>query len=142
MNPFFCPSRPCVLSWRQAGITLIELMIVVAIIGILAAVAYPSYQEHVRKSNRAEAQAFMMDIAQRQQQYLLEARRYAKDLDELRIEDLPGKVGQFYTLSFVDQTDTPPAFTIKATPKTGTAQAVDGELTLSHNGTRTPPGKW
>ena len=53
---------------RVRGFTLIELMIAVAIIGILVAVAYPSYQGQVRKANRAAAQQFMLDVAMREQQ--------------------------------------------------------------------------
>lgn len=52
---------------RKSGFTLIELMIVVAVIGIIASIAYPSYMESVRKSNRAEAKVELMDISQRLQ---------------------------------------------------------------------------
>jgi type IV pilus assembly protein PilE len=62
---------------RVLGFTLIELMITVAVIGILAAVAYPSYQDYFRRGVRSQGQQFLMDIAQRQEQYFLDQRAYA-----------------------------------------------------------------
>lgn len=54
---------------RQAGITLIELMVVVVIIAIIGAIAYPSYQEQVRKSRRTEAKSLLLEAATRQEQF-------------------------------------------------------------------------
>jgi len=65
------------------GFSLIELMVVVAIIGLLAALAYPSYLEQVRKGHRAKGQALLMELAQRQQNFLMIRRRYASSLEEL-----------------------------------------------------------
>jgi type IV pilus assembly protein PilE len=126
---------------RQKGITLIELMIVVAIVGILAAVAMPSYQNYVVKGNRAAAQAFMIDVANRQKQYLLDARSYAADLTTLSMT-VPTEVSKHYSACCtITVVASPPSFTITATP-TSSQQTADGALTLSSDGTKTPASKW
>jgi type IV pilus assembly protein PilE len=68
---------------HHQGFTLIELMITVAIVGILAAIAYPSYTAQVQKSRRADAQIALQEIAQRQEAYFLRNRSYAKDVAQL-----------------------------------------------------------
>ncbi len=129
---------------RNKGFTVVELLIVLAVIGILTAVAFPSYQNHVRKAARAAAQAAMMQVADREAQYLLDARNYAVGTSALTTLNVtvPTDVSSRYTITVTasDGTgtaSTPPSYTIVATPITGGPQAADGTLTLTHTGAKT-----
>jgi len=123
------------------GFTLIELMITVVIIGILASIAIPSYSNYIVRSNRAAAHTEMMDIANRQQQYLLANRSYATD-GQLGYS-VPSSLSGKYTATVVPTAataTTPPTFVITFTPVTGGSQAGDGALTLNQDGIK--GGKW
>ena len=63
---------------KQSGFSLIELMIVIAIVAILAAVAVPSYQSSVRKTNRQDAREVLLEFASNQEKYRLANSKYAK----------------------------------------------------------------
>ena len=115
----------------RKGFTLIELIVAVAIIGILATIAIPTYREYVIRGHRRAAQAAMMDIATRQQQFFVANRVYAGSVAALGYT-LPTEVAQNYTAAIAPVTGPPPGFTITFTPQGG--QARDGILTLDSNG--------
>jgi type IV pilus assembly protein PilE len=137
--------KPSTMSFRlhSRGFTLIELMITVAVIGILAAIAYPSYQGQIRKSQRADAQSTLMSMAGKQQQFLLDTRSYADTLAGLNFS-VPTSVTKNYnvTIAATNSATAPATFTITATPTGGQAADTCAVLTLDQAGTKTPNTCW
>ena len=130
---------------KNRGFTLIEMLVVMVVIGILAAIAIPSYQSQLRRGTRASAQAIMADMANKEQFYLQSQRQYTTDYTQLGISALPQEVSSFYTINItVNSTATPMTFAIKADPVSGTRQAADGWIQLDSTGSKTSQyaNKW
>lgn len=124
---------------RVKGFTLIEIMIVVMIIGVLAAIAYPSYQNHVIKSRRAAAAACSLEAAQFMERFYTTNMKYDKDIAGKAVA-LPATacandLANFYTFSLKAADLSASTYTIDATPK-GQQLARDTKCaTLSINQT-------
>lgn len=136
---------------RVIGFTLIEVMITVAIVGIIAALAYPSYMDSIRRSNRAEAKTELMDIAQRLQRCYTSLSRFddadnCPVYDDLDDDGIETRGSKFYVVSIsaLDAESTRTAYLLKATadkpPQTADAACL--EITLSSTGVREPEECW
>jgi len=133
----------------EHGFTLIELMITVAVIGILAAVAFPSYTQYIVRANRSAAQSFMFTVANRQEQSMLNARSYFAVATGTATEwtaasiTVPAEVQANYVVTVAsDNTATPPNYTITATPSGVQAQRDTkcANLTLTQAGVKGKTG--
>src|SRR4030095_6273328 len=124
---------------RDRGFTLFEVMIVVVIVAILAAIALPGYQQQVRKGRRGAAEAHLMDIASKEQQYLLDTRSgYTNSLSTLNLTT-PSDVSKYYTISVTVNAGPPPTYTVTAAPSgTQTADLGGLSLTLTNTGVKGP----
>jgi type IV pilus assembly protein PilE len=112
---------------RQAGFSLIELMVAVLVVGILASIAVPTYTAQIRKSHRTEARSAILDLAGREERYLSLSNSYSAVPTDL---NYPGTtwgtgiaVGSGYYTVLVTTGTAPPSFTITATATGG--QAAD-----------------
>ncbi|MDH5536136.1 MAG: type IV pilin protein [Betaproteobacteria bacterium] len=133
------PSGALRRRWR--GFTLTELMIVIVVIGILAAVAYPSYQSYIIRANRSAAQQFMLEIANRQEQFVLDARVYTATIGAGGLAlTPPANLASRYTFAVALNAGPPPGYTITATAIG--PQSSDGALTFNSDGTKAPADKW
>jgi type IV pilus assembly protein PilE len=125
---------------KSKGFTLIELMIVLVIVAILAAVAFPAYRDSVRKGHRRAAQSAMMEIVNQEHQYFVANSAYA-DAATLGYA-LDADVSQNYTHTIALDAGPPPGFTVTFTPVAGSGQVSDGALTVNSLGVKTPADKW
>jgi len=125
----------------QRGFSLIELVIALAIVGILTAIALPSYASYMRKSVRSDAQAFITDAANRQQQFLSDRRTYAGSMSTLNIS-APATLNGKYTFSIAAADGPPPTFTITATATGDQVHDVCPTLTIDSAGNHAPATCW
>lgn len=125
-------ARDCARA--HAGFTLIELMIAVAIVGVLVAIAYPTYEDSVRKGRRAQAKADLVELAQRAERFYTLNNTYAGFWASVPAGDKRSpRAGQaFYLLERTSGDADANAFSLSATP-TGTQTADSGCGTLSIN---------
>jgi type IV pilus assembly protein PilE len=116
----------------QHGVSLIELMIVVAIVAIISAFAYPSYQRYVVKTKRTVAHNALLQIADRQQQFFMDNKRFAADLTNLGFGANPYVVGDDGSSTVAGDTQAVYSVSLSnvtATTWTATAAPLHGQLT-------------
>jgi len=140
------------LRTRQRGMNLIELLVVVAIVGILGAVAYPSYVRHIVDTKRTASRSVLMQIADRQQQFFMDNKTYAADLtnlgygaDPLVVADdgrevASGDANSVYSISLSNVATT--TYTATAAPLNGqlSRDTHCGSMTLNQSGNQSQTG--
>lgn len=126
---------------RNRGFTLVELVVAVSIVGILASMSFGSYQKYYLRTNRSAAQQFMLDVVNREELYLLDARTYTDNIGNTGLGlVIPTRVSDRYAITIALTLGPPQGYVVTATP-TGN-QLEDGELTLGSDGTKLPLAKW
>ncbi len=129
----------------QSGFSLLELMIAVVVVGILVAIAYPSYSEQMNKARRTDARVPLMDVVNRQEQFLLDHNQVAGNMTLLGYAANPYITPEGYYSIAVATTGcgTTPCYSFTATPVSGNAQAYDTRCTtfsIDSKGSKTATG--
>jgi type IV pilus assembly protein PilE len=133
---------PCADRARAPrGFSLIELMVALAVVAILASVAFPSYLAYVRTSSRTEAQSLITDAATRQQQWLVDRRAYATTMTQLGVS-VPADLASKYTFAIATADGPPPTYTFTATAIGDQTKDKCPAMTIDNTGNRTPSTCW
>ena len=135
---------------RAYGFTLLEVVIVVAIVAILTAIALPTYRSAVLRGNRADAKAVLMESAQYMERYFTTHNTYVGATPLTTVSAVSPKgatvsAGNIkYSISFAASQPTASTFVLQADPANGQVGDPCGMLTLSNTGAQTPttPGCW
>ncbi len=129
---------------KNTGFTLIELITAVAIIGILAAVAFPSYVEHLKRGKRTAAESFMRTLGNNEEQQMLNTRCYFNYPTDASCAPpsitIPSEVSTNYTVTIATSAGPPPGYTITATPTSTFSDAKCGTLSVTNTGTKNSTG--
>lgn len=115
---------------KQSGFTLLEAMIVVAIIGILAAIAYPNYAAYVQRAKRSDAKNALIDLAARQERFRFGNNTYTPSLTALNLTTT--SLDGYYNLAITSANAN--SFTATATPTSTQASDKCGTLSLTNTG--------
>jgi type IV pilus assembly protein PilE len=124
---------------RQSGFTLVELTIVVTLIGILAMIAIPAYNDSVTKARRSDGQAALMEAMARQERFFTENNTYTTNFAALPL-GTSSPEGHYTLSAAACGAGIASCVLLTATP--GTAQAHDGALTLNSRGQKLPADRW
>jgi type IV pilus assembly protein PilE len=118
------------------GFSVLELIVVLAIVGILASVAYPSYQDSVRKANRSDAIAELQSILAAQERYFLANREYAIALSSLGFDADPHPIDNYkITAGDCDEPNNDKTLCVKVTATAATkSQMKDGDIVMNSIG--------
>ena len=127
---------------KQYGFTLIELMIVVAIVGVLSAIAFPSYDSYMKKSRRADAKVGLTKLADKQERFYLQNNTYTTAFTAAGLNTSATSEEGYYTFT-IDSTDLVSGFRLTARAVVNKSQAEDTGCTvmkLSSTGAKWPNG--